>query len=167
MRVVFTEAHRVVALPVYVVQAAWPRLLRDRLDDTARLAYAHGLAYLDGVRRPPGARSDAHLVGVRTLPMWRSGRSLVTPLRWEATARDGGVFPALDANIGLTGAGSTTTVLSIVGRYEVPAERTEVPADRATVARAAQLTVSEFLKALSDQLLEMSVGAAATALACR
>lgn len=154
-------------MPVYVVQAAWPRLLRDHLDDAAALAYEQGLSYLAAEAGVAERVIGSQLVAVRTLPLWRSGRSLVTPVRWEARCHDGGVFPALDANLGLTGVDGSTTVLSIVGRYEAASGLAAVEPDRSTVSRAAHLTVAEFLKGLGEQLLAMSVSDTPAAFAYR
>jgi len=67
------------------------------------------------------------------------------PLRWEATSPGGEQFPALDADITLTPAGTRTTTLALTGVYRPPPGNQGLVEIRATVEQVAAATIRVFL----------------------
>lgn len=84
-------------------------------------------------------------VHVHWLPTYRSGDSVVFPLRWEATGPSGQLFPTLDANLGLTPVDETSSLLSLTGSYRPPLGELGERIDRLVMGRAARATVRSLL----------------------
>ena len=148
----FVETHGVVPLPLTTARAALDRALADGgLVEESRRAYAEGVAFLMRVG-PRGAHGPAKQVLVQVLPSREVGSTVVVPLRWQATGSTGRLFPALDANLGLTEAGETATLLSIVGRYAPPLGRLGPVLDRAVMARAANGTAEALVREVVAKL---------------
>ena len=80
-------------------------------------AYGEGIAGL--------AEEAGPAAGLSRLAEVRPGDLMATPggarlwLRWEAIGPDGAVFPALDADLTLSPAGETATVLTLAGVYRL------------------------------------------------
>lgn len=148
----FVEAHRPVPMPVDRARAALDRALADGgLVGESRRAYGEGMAYLMRVGpRPRSAVSKQVLVTL--LPSRAVGCTIVVPMRWEATGPTGRLFPAFDANLGLTEAGSDTSLLSIIGRYAPPLGPLGPPLDQAVMSRAARRTAETLLGEIVDKL---------------
>jgi hypothetical protein len=68
----------------------------------------------------------------------------VAAMRWEAAGPGGTLFPALDADIGLTRAGPDVTVLAVSGTYRPPLGTLGAGADRVIMHRIAQATIRAF-----------------------
>ena len=85
-----------------------------------------------------------------------SGNTVVVPLRWEATGASGRLFPALDANVGLTPASDDSTLLSIVGRYEPPLGALGERLDHAVLARVAGATARSLMQRLRTTLVQVA-----------
>jgi hypothetical protein len=66
-------------------------------------------------------------------------------LRWEAEGPDGGLFPALDAEITLAPAGEQAPTLTLTGVYRPPPGIEDPGLDRAVVLRCAAATIQAFL----------------------
>lgn len=108
-------------------------------------AYRDGLAvaFLPG---PMGAvRGMSRLVRVRHQePVHHHDPAVLVVLRWEAIG-PGGLFPALDADMSLAGAGEATTSLRLEGAYRSPMSAVGTAPDRVIVHRVAAATIRGFL----------------------
>lgn len=157
------QAHVALPMPVRDAQRALDDVLRsEALGGSSCCAYAEGLTLLLHVG-PHGAttglskRVMVHLLEPRT-----TGNTVVVPLRWEATGASGHLFPALDANLGLTPASDDSTLLSIVGRYEPPLGALGERLDHAVLARVADATARSLVRRLAEAITA-SAGRATTA----
>jgi hypothetical protein len=155
MDVMFVQAH--VALPLSL------RAARDGLDDVLHAdglghqssgAYADGLALLLRVGPRGAASTLSKQVLVHLLDPRPVGNSVVVPLRWEATGPSGRLFPALDANLGLTPAADDSTLLSIVGRYEPPFGGIGERLDHAVLAKVAEATARSLVQRMSALIVD-------------
>lgn len=115
-------------------------------------AYAEGL---DGLIRvgPFGTLLGAsQLVRVRLLEPVRRDGTVVLPLRWEATAVAGRLFPVLDANLILTPKGEQRSTLALTGAYRPPLRGVAAVLDWAPLNRAAAATVRSMVSAVADAM---------------
>jgi hypothetical protein len=146
----FVEAHRAVPMALPSARQALDHALSDGgLIQESHRAVEEGASFLMRVG-PRGSGALSKEVLVRVLPSREVGRTVVVPLRWEATGATGQLFPALDANLGLTAAGDSSSLLSIVGCYEPPLGRLGPPIDQALMTRAVRRT----LETLLDEVIE-------------
>jgi hypothetical protein len=146
----FVEAH--VTLPLDVEHA------RIAVEDVLE-----GQALLRRSQQPVDNGLDLEfIVGPRTgllskvvhaqiLETRRVDRTYVIPLRWEATGPASRLYPALDANIGITPIDQLTCVLSIVGSYTPPLGSVGSSLDRAAMSRLATSTLEDFLTRLARE----------------
>jgi hypothetical protein len=74
----------------------------------------------------------------------------VLTLRWEATGFGGGLFPALDADITLSPAGSQECTLAIDGAYRPPLAALGASLDKVLLHRVAQSTVRSLLRRVAE-----------------
>jgi len=118
-------------------------------------AYGDGLASLAGSAGPAGA---ARLAGLLAGKLAADGSWACLPMRWEAIGLDGGLFPALDADLTLTPAGEQTTVLAIAAAYRPPSPAGAV-LNRALVSAAAAATIRSFLARTACALARPAVAA--------
>jgi hypothetical protein len=152
----FVEAHLTLPLPLPAAQAALERALADGgLVAESQSAYDEGLGYLMRVG-PRAGRGLRKQVLVKMLPSRVVGQTTVVPLRWEATGATGRLFPSLDANLGLTSAGDTTTVISLHGRYDPPMGAFGVGIDRALLSGTATATAEALLREVADRLQSLT-----------
>jgi hypothetical protein len=91
-----------------------------------------------------------------TLETRQMGKTFVIPLRWEATGPASRLYPALDANIGITPVDDLTCVLSIIGTYTPPLGFVGTTLDRAALSRVATATVDAFLSSLADEATSLT-----------
>lgn len=151
----FVQAHVAVPLSLADARAALEEVLcADALRAQSSDAYAEGLGLLMRVG-PRGATSGlSKQVMVHLLEPRVSGNSVVVPLRWEATGASGRLFPALDANLGLTPASDDSTLLSIVGRYEPPLGALGERLDHALLAHVADATARSLMHRIGALLIQ-------------
>lgn len=148
----FVEAHLPLPIPLSAARAALDRALADGgLVAESQSAYDEGLGYLMRVGPRPG-RGLRKQVLVKLLPARVVGETTVVPLRWEATGATGRLFPSLDANLGLTAAGDTTTVISLHGRYAPPLGAVGATIDRALLSGTATATAEALLRQVAERL---------------
>jgi hypothetical protein len=95
-------------------------------------------------------------VRVHLLEERRNAGTSLYPLRWEATGASGRLFPALDANLGLTPSGEDSCVLSIVGRYEPPLGALGKRLDHAVLAHVADATLRSLLQRFRTMIIAFS-----------
>jgi hypothetical protein len=142
----FVSEDVTVALPF---SQASPRLVNlvsgGGLAEASRAAYGDGVTALIrvGPRRP--APLPAKLVRVRFLEPRRTGGSVRTGLRWEATGPASGLFPVLDADLTLASSGEHDCRLSLSGTYRPPFGRLGEELDRAVLGRVAVATIRALL----------------------
>jgi hypothetical protein len=149
----FVEAH--IAVPMSLADAceAFAEVLRSReFHAHSADAYAEGLDLLLRVGPRGSASGLSKQVQVHLLEERISASTHVFPLRWEATGASGRLFPALDANLGLTPSGEGSTLLSIIGRYEPPLGALGKRLDRAMLARVAEATTRSLLRRLAAMI---------------
>lgn len=150
----FVQAHVALPLSLRASKAALDGVLHDGVLGTqSSSAYADGLALLVRVG-PRGAASGlSKQVLVQLLEPRVTGNTVVVPLRWQATGASGRLFPALDANLGLTPAADDSTLLSIVGRYEPPLGGLGERLDHAVLAHVADATARSLVQRLAALLV--------------
>jgi hypothetical protein len=112
-------------------------------------AYAAGIS---GLAEEGGlAAVLARLARVKPGDLMETGGCARLPLRWQATGPDGAPFPALDADLTLSPAGQTTTVLALAGVYRLP-RPVAVGLDQAIVRYFADVTIRSFIARLACAL---------------
>ncbi len=111
------------------------------LVSASREAYGAGIAGLSRVGPPDSAPGVSRLVAVRIRELVTRDESAVLALRWDATGPDGGVFPALDADITLTPAGDRSTLLTLAAAYRPPSGALGAGPDRVVLHRAAAAAI--------------------------
>ena len=130
-----------------VARAQLARLARaGGLLDASQGAYGAGLAGLVPADPPGWVPQVAGLVRVHVGNLIAHGDAIHAPLRWEAIAPDGGLFPVLDADLTLRPAGDQATTLTLTGVYRLPPGTQGNGLDQAVVRRVATATIRAFLK---------------------
>ncbi len=122
------------------------------------LVQACETAYGDGLASLAGSAGAARLAGLLAGKLAADGSWACLPMRWEAIGLDGGLFPALDADLTLTPAGEQTTVLAIAAAYRPPSPAGAV-LNRALVSAAAAATIRSFLARTACALARPAVAA--------
>jgi len=149
---VFVDAHSPLSLPFNAVHAALDAALADGgLIEESRLAAAEGASFLMRVG-PGGSRGLAKQVLVEVLPFEYVGRKVVVPLRWRPTGTAGPLFPSLEANLTITDAEGSGSLVSIVASYEPPLDVVGARLDRILLSRAADATLAALLREIVTKL---------------
>ena len=120
-------------------------------------AYEQGIAGLARV----GIPALSKLVRVQVRELASRDESVGLAIRWDATGPGGGLFPVLDADIGLAGTGERTAVLTVTGVYRPPLGALGQALDRAVLHHVAVATVRGFAAQLAARLKDQPAGAAA------
>jgi hypothetical protein len=118
--------------------------------------YDHGVTGLARAGPLGPAPGVSKLVGVQFGELVVRGDSVRLPFRWHATGPGGGLFPALDANLGLTALSADTTMLSLTGSYRAPAGETGAGLDPAVLRRVAAATIQAFVGRVADAIVHPS-----------
>jgi len=116
----------------------------------AEYAYGAGITGLMQEAGPAAGRS--RLAGVRPGDLRETVDCARLGLRWEAIGPDGNLYPALDANLSLTPAGETTTLLTLTGVYRL-ADLADAGLDPAILHRFAAVTIRGFIARLACALM--------------
>jgi hypothetical protein len=114
--------------------------------------YDHGVT---GLARA-GPLGASKLVGAQFGELSVRGDSARLPFRWHATGPGGGLFPALDADLGLTALSGDTTMLSLTGSYRAPEGQTGAGLDRDVLRRVATATIQAFVRRVADAIVHQS-----------
>jgi len=122
------------------------------LDRVSAQAYDDGITGLARVGPLGPAPGLSRLVQVHVQDLKVSGESARTALRWDVTGPGGELFPALDADITLTPAGKTSTMLTLTGAYRPPLGTAGAALDRAVMHRVATATIRAFLHRISEAI---------------
>ncbi len=134
---VFVSDERLVDMSFGAARAAFVRLpCGGSLLAASEDAYGQGITGL------------SRLAGVRFRDLAAAEDSAGLALRWEAIGPDGGLFPALDANLTLTRASEQTSLLTLAGTYRLPATVVPAAPGQVTVDQAAA-TIQAFLNRIA------------------
>ena len=119
---VFVSDQLLLEMSFGVARAGFARLPRSGLllassDD----AYGQGITGLAGAGAPGRGPGRFRLAGVRVQDLPAGDGSAGLALRWDASGPDGGLFPALDANLTLARAGEHASLLALAGTCRRPA----------------------------------------------
>jgi hypothetical protein len=127
------------------------RLARDGvLQGTSEHAYASAMTALMKAAGPAAGRS--RLAAVKPADLAETADCARLGLRWEATGPGGGLFPALDADLTLTPASKTATLLALAGVYRLP-DPAGTGLDPAVARRIAEEAIGSFLSRLACAVL--------------
>jgi hypothetical protein len=149
---VFVEAHSSLSLPFNAARAALDAALADGgLIEESRRAAEEGASFLMRVG-PGGSRGLAKQVLVEVLPFDWVGRKGVVPLRWRPTGTAGRLFPSLEANLTISEASDSSSLVSIVASYEPPLDGVGAGLDRIVLSRAAVATMTALLREIITKL---------------
>ena len=125
-----------------LVHGGW---LRGASED----AYHGGIDQLLRVGPWGGVPGVSRLVRVQFLdPVDRDGCVRVG-MRWEAVGVTGGLFPVLDADIGLAAEGGERTRMTLTGVYRPPLGALGAGLDRVLLHRVAAATIHSLMTGLS------------------
>ena len=116
-------------------------------------AYGETITGLAEAGSAPGA---SQLAGVRPGDITETRGTVQLPVHWEATAGDGSLFPALDADLTLTAAGDQTTVFALAGIFRPPPDLADAGVDHDIVCWFAAAAVRVFLARLASALVHPS-----------
>jgi hypothetical protein len=129
------------------------------LSGSSQTAYQDGLATLIRVGPFGDLPGASKLVQVSFLePVYRP-EAMTVGLRWEATGSTVGLFPVLDADIGLAPAGEQKTRLALFGTYRPPLGRFGAGLDKVLLNQVATSTVSALLRDIADALVSPAAAA--------
>lgn len=151
------SAHRVFVSDRMHLDSSFPAA-RARLASLIRgglLGSASARAYGEGITglARPGSPGLPMLVQVRFQDLMAGGDSGRVALRWEAAGPDGGLFPALDADITLAPAGEQAATLALIGVYRPPPGIAGPWLDRAEVLRCATAMIQAFLRHVIEAIV--------------
>jgi hypothetical protein len=123
--------------------ASWGALLRTACC-WAPAEYAYGMG-ITGLMEAAGVAGEmSRLAGVWPGELTERAGCARLALRWEAIGANGALFPALDADLTLTPAGDTTTLLALIalaardsaGRWRPPGSLPASPGPKGIVPHA-------------------------------
>jgi hypothetical protein len=113
-------------------------------------AYDQGTAGLTRV----GIPGLSKLVRVQIRDLVSTDESVGLAIRWEATGPGSGLFPVLDADIRLAGAGERAAVLTVTGVYRPPLGALGQALDRAVLHGIATATIRGFTAQVAARLAD-------------
>jgi hypothetical protein len=129
-----------------VAQARFARLGRaGGLLSASQDSYGAGLAVLVAADPPGRVPQVARLVRVCAGNLAARSDSACAPLRWEAIAPGGDVFPALDADLTLRPAANQATTLILTAAYRPPPGSPSGGWGHVVEHRVATATIEAFL----------------------
>jgi hypothetical protein len=150
----FLEAHVTLALPADKGKTGLERALAAYASGDPHQVTGEGLDFCLEVG-PESLRAGlSKSVHARVLPARQVRETVVIPLRWEPTGRTGRMYPALDANLGITAADDVTCVLSMVSTYTPPLGAIGMGLDKVALRRVGQATIEAFLRRLAADAVE-------------
>jgi hypothetical protein len=137
-------------------QARLANLLRSgALSASSADCYERVLTGLDRVGPPGSAAGVSKLVAVQFGKLEIRGDSARLPLRWQATGSvGGGLFPVLDADLGLAALGHHATMLSLAGSYRAPLGEAGAVLGRVVLQRVATTTIRAFVRCVADAIVD-------------
>ncbi len=138
-------------------------LASQRLDDLSDEAYEAGLVTLTRVGPFGDVRGLSKAVRLQMLEPRPVEGGVRVQLRWVATGATGQLFPALDADLDITGIDERRCALSINAAYTAPLGAAGANIDRLLLHLAARATIRSLLRGLGHSLSDPSPAAAAQA----
>jgi hypothetical protein len=127
---------------------------------TGPLTCAHERAYgeaITGLADAAGSAAGAsQLAGVGPGDVGEARGMARLPVRSETTSGDGGLFPALDADLTLAPAGEKNTVFALTGIFRLPPGVVDAGVDREMVCWFAAAAIRVFLARLASALIHPS-----------
>lgn len=139
----FVRAEMLTGVALEVAVARLRDLAGEWLAAASSQAYheeGHGL-----VRVGPGA-GLSRLVEVAFRDVARHGDTAAMALRWEAAGPGGGLFPALDADLGLSRYEQSGTLVTLAGVYRAPLGTVGALLDQAGLHLVAERTARAFVR---------------------
>jgi hypothetical protein len=118
------------------------------LVSASEAAYSHEMASIMRVGLPGLSK----LVRVQARELARTDASAGFAIRWEATGPGGRLFPVLDADIRVTPAEESATLLTMAGSYRAPLGSLGDVLDRGILHRVADATIHNFLAKVAAQI---------------
>ena len=131
----------------------------QRLDDLSDLAYEKGLVTLARVGPFGAVPGLSKAVRLQMLEPQLIKGGVRVPLRWVATGATGQLFPALDADLDLTGVAERRCALSVNAVYSPPLGAAGASIDRLLLHLAARATMRSLLRGLGHSLSDPSPAA--------
>ena len=120
----------------------------DALVSASEDAYSHEAVHIMRV----GVPGLSKLVRVQARELARTDTSTGLAIRWEATGPGGRLFPVLDADIRLSPAGDSASLLTMTGSYRPPLGALGGVLDRGILHRVAEATIRNFLAEVAAQI---------------
>ena len=130
-------------------------LLHGASDDAYR-ELGSGLARVGPLGSAPVL---SKLVAVRLSKMAVRENYASVAVRWEATGPGGTLFPALDADIMLTKAGTDATILAVRGVYRPPLGGLGAGLDQVVLHRVADATIRTFTRRIGTAITDPAASA--------
>jgi len=124
----------------------------DGLASASEAAYSGGVTGLVWPGTPESAPAGLRLAKVRSHDLVDSEDCAGLALRWEAIAPDGGLFPALDADIKLTKTGEQATLVTVTGTYRTAADFVAAGLDRMLLYPVAAATIRILAHRVADAI---------------
>ena len=148
---VFVGDHILMDVGLDTARRQLERLAADGLLLSAS-EHAYGAGIADLVETAGLAAGMSRLVGVQPGDLMETDGCARLWLRWEAIGSDGTLFPALDADLTLSPATESTTVLTLAGVYRLP-EHAGAGFDPGIVRCFAAVTIDSFIARLACALM--------------
>jgi hypothetical protein len=149
----FVSDQRMVLVRIGAARTRLAGLVRhDWLSGASQQAYRDGLSHLLWAGPGGSAPGLPQLVHVQYLDPVEDARSVITGMRWHASAVTGQVFPALDADIRLDPEASHATWLTLTGIYRPPIPPLAARLDQALLHKTATTTIRSLLAHISQAL---------------
>lgn len=149
----FTSGQQVIDVPLDVARPKLANLIGSGwLTKASAEAYQHSADDLLRVGPFGESRGTSRLVRVRFTDLCYRDDGVRVGLRWEAVGVTGGLFPALDADIGLTAEGERGTLVTLTGTYRPPLGPLGAGLDRLVLHKVATATMTAFLNQVTGAL---------------
>jgi hypothetical protein len=159
--VVFVAEEECLDVGFGVAQARLTNLLRTGALITSSVdCYEQGLTGPAQVVLLGSAPDVAKLAKVQVGELVIRGDSARLPLTWYATGPAGGLFPAVDADLGLIALSDDATTLRLAGAYRAPPGIADAGLDRAVLQRVATATIQAFIRRVADAIVHPAVALA-------
>jgi hypothetical protein len=148
----FVTEESTLGLPLGLVVAQLGSAIESgRFREVSAHAHAAGLAVLARARPPGNVRGLATTMQVRVSGPRERISGVAYAVRWEASEPEGGLFPALDADLSLTRLDAGRTRLAIAACYR---PQPGVQPDRLLLSRAARTTLRSVADGLAREITQ-------------
>jgi hypothetical protein len=149
----FISDERVLAVSIGAARARLANLVHGGwLGGASEAVYQHGLDHLLRVGPLGDLPGGSRLVRVQFLDPVDRDHSVRVGMRWEAIGVTGGLFPVLDADIGLTAEGDDGTRMTLTGVYRPPLAALGAGLDRVLLHSVATATIHSLMTNMARAL---------------